>query len=527
MDEFDVIIVGYGPTGKVLARLLSDGGHSVAIVERWPAAFPLPRAVGYDHEIKRMFHALGLVDRVEAISRPMRHYVWYNADWKVLVDIDETRESVSGGPTGYLFNQPDLERVLESDLEGRPGITPILSHEARAVSQDDDGVEVEIVPFDADRRRARDEPVRRLRGRYLVGCDGANGIVRKAIGATDIDHGFDENWLVVDFRPHDAATLNIPDAAQWCNPQRPTTIVPSGVNMRRFEFMILPDERPEEVASEARAWSLLEPWVKPSDGVLVRSAAYRFRSLLAQGWRKGRMLVAGDAAHLMPPFMGQGMCSGLRDAWTLAWKLDRVLGGRSPDGLLDTYEPARAPHADALIRLSMDMGRIVCVPDAEAARRRDEAFFSGKVPPPPPFPGLSGGVIRMDAAGRPVGHAGRLLPHDVIETRDGRARLDDVTGRRFVLLTAGIGEEALSQRARRAAAIADVAIVPLGAHHVRDVGGRLSRLLETEGFAAVLARPDFYAFGSATDGPDIEAMLEELVDRLATAAVPAAGIAAR
>lgn len=527
MDEFDVIIVGYGPTGKVLARLLSDAGHSVAIIERWPAAFPLPRAVGYDHEIKRMFHSLGIVDQVEAISRPMRHYVWYNADWKVLVDIDETRESLSGGPTGYLFNQPDLERVLESDLEGRPGITFMLGHEARSVAQDDGAVEVEIVPFDADRKQAQDGPVRRLRGRYLVGCDGANSIVRKAIGTTSIDHGFDENWLVVDFRPHDADTLDIPDAAQWCNPQRPTTIVPSGVNMRRFEFMILPGEKPEEVAGADYAWKLLSPWVKPQDGVLVRSAAYRFRSLLADGWRRGRMLVAGDAAHLMPPFMGQGMCSGLRDAWTLAWKLDRVLAGRSPASLLDTYESARSPHADALIRLSMEMGRIVCVPDPEAARHRDEAFFSGKVPPPPPFPSLVGGVIRLGADGAPAGQAGKLLPHDSIETGAGPRRLDDITGRNFVLLTDGIGSSRLSEKSLRAAALVGVRIVPLGDGHERDVEGRLSGLLKSGGYAAVLARPDFYAFGSASDEADIEVLLEELVACLGAETAPAFGLAAR
>jgi hypothetical protein len=204
-----------------------------------------------------------------------------------------------------------------------------------------------------------------------------------------------------------------------------------------------------------------------------------------------------------------------------------VLTGRSPDTLLDSYEPARAPHADALIRLSMEMGRIVCVPDPEAARQRDEAFFSGKVPPPPPFPRLVGGVIRTGPDGSPAGHAGMLLPHDTIETGAGPRRLDDVTGRRFVLLTAGIGKYRLSEKARRAADLAGVVVVPLGQGHVKDIGGKLSNLLESEGFAAVLARPDYYAFGSAADEADIEAMLEELVAALGANAAPTPKVATR
>ena len=285
--------------------------------------------------------------------------------------------------------------------------------------------------------------------------------------------------------------------------------MPSGVANRRWEFKIKPGENAAEFSKPDKAWELLSPWVKPSDGELERHAVYRFRSSLARGWRNGRLLIAGDAAHLMPPFMGQGMCSGMRDSWKLAWKLDRVLKGSSPEALLDTYEVERAPHVDACIRISMEMGKVICVPDVEAAKARDEAFFSGAPPPPPIFPAISGGMI-ADEPG-----AGLLTPHDDMETPQGVRRLDDIVGRNFALVGDATNIAKLGNAARAAAASVGVALAPIGAGAYRDQTGRISAWLARYEACAVLTRPDFYAFGLARNPAQVERLLATLVAKLA------------
>jgi 2-polyprenyl-6-methoxyphenol hydroxylase-like FAD-dependent oxidoreductase len=507
--DYDVIVVGYGPTGKILARQLSDAGHRIAVVERWPEAYPLPRALVYDHEVRRMFHALGLVAQVDAITRPMSHYVWYNADWKVLADIDEARESISGGRHAYLANQPDLERVLARDLLVRPGIASFLGKEAQSVEQTADGASVTIAPFDARTEEADLSKTERLTAKYVVGCDGANSLVRETLGSTLLDHGFDAQFLVVDVRPHDPSALQFPDAIQYCNPERPMTIVWGGVVNRRWEFMIKPGEDAAEFAKPHKTWELLSRWMKPSDGELVRHAVYRFRSVLAQGWRDRRLLIAGDAAHLMPPFLGQGMCSGIRDSWNLAWKLDRVLKGSSSDSLLDAYEAERGPNVDAYIRLSMEVGKIVCAPDAEAANARDAAFSRGELPPPLDFPGLSGGIIAEGDG------AGLLTPHDELETPQGLRRLDDMIGRNFALIGDAATLEALDERARATADDLGVVLVAIGGGRYREQSGRISAWLAKHKAAAVFVRPDFYAFGLARDAAQAGQLLTELAVKLA------------
>ena len=509
-DFFDVAIIGYGPVSEIMALALARQGRSVAIFERWQERYPLPRAVCIDHEIYRVLCALGMRDQLPAVSHAGPWYRWFNAEWKELLAIDWSAESISGGPEVNFVHQPTLESMFDEAVRGCPHVQVNLGWEAIEVSQTAEYAQLLA-------RHAGDHRQRTVRCQYLIGADGANSIVREAIGGGREDKGFEADWLVIDVLPNEGVTLDIPAAAQYCNPERPTTIVPAGVRegryFRRWEFMRLPHETAAELENEERAWQLLEPWVQRDQAVMVRHKVYTFRSLLANQWRNGRLLIAGDAAHVMPPFMGQGMCAGLRDDWNLAWKLALVLEGRADARLLDTYQVERRPHASDVIDLSMYLGKVICVPDPARARERDEAFFSGKAPPPPAFPHLTAGILR----GAPDAAAGLLSPHGRVRCGAIEGRFDDVAGTGFVLISrsrralASLGEAAL--QAIRQLGARTAVIVPAGAdtgtQGWEDLDGKFLSFMEQHGIETMLVRPDFYLYGAVGAGEDPQALLTD------------------
>lgn len=507
-DFFDVAIVGYGPVSEIMALALARQGRSVAIFERWEERYPLPRAVCIDHEIYRVLCALGMRDQLPAVSHAGPWYRWFNADWKELLAIDWSAESISGGPEVNFVHQPTLETMFDEAVRACPNVQINLGWEAVEVGQTAEYARLVV-------RRTGNGQQRTVRCQYLIGADGANSIVREAIGGGREDKGFEADWLVIDVLPNEGVTLDIPAAAQYCNPERPTTIVPAGVRngryFRRWEFMRLPHETAADLENEERAWQLLEPWVKRDQAVMVRHKVYTFRSLLANRWRNQRLLIAGDAAHVMPPFMGQGMCAGLRDDWNLAWKLALVLDGRADASLLDTYQVERRPHASDVIDLSMYLGKIICVPDPGKARERDEAFFSGKAPPPPAFPHLTGGILRgaQDKA------AGLLSPHGRVGRAGVQGRFDDVVGTGFVLISRS--HRALSSMGETAAAALrqlnarTAVIVPAGADAGQqgweDLDGKFLPFMERHGIETMLVRPDFHIYGAVGSGENPQALL--------------------
>ena len=383
--DADVAIVGYGPVGQALATLLGRAGHRVLVFERFNEIYRLPRAVHLDHEIMRLLQSLGLADALAQQMVPVRDYQWFGANGELLLRFDVEGLAPSGWESDYMFFQPELERAIDRHACAEPGVSVERGWVAEGLVDSDEGVALRIrrvVEQEAGRLVSTGD-VRTVTGRWLVGADGANSFVREAGAITRRDLGFQERWLVVDAAPHDMRALaHLPIASQRCDPARPTTIVQSGPSHRRWEFMLLPGEQPADFEDPDRVWALLEPWYRPEDGALTRSAVYEFRSMLAEQMRRGHVLLVGDAAHLTPPFLGQGLCSGLRDAANVAWKLDLVLRGLASEELLDTVDPERQPQNEAIIQLAVELGKVLCQLDPQAAAERDQTLRQAGPPPP-------------------------------------------------------------------------------------------------------------------------------------------------
>jgi 3-(3-hydroxy-phenyl)propionate hydroxylase len=362
-----------------------------------------------------------------------------------------------------------------------------LGHELVGIATQDDGVALKV------RHAGGTES---LRARYLVGCDGTRSPVRQHIGSPLIDLGLRQPWLVFDVVLQQP--VDLPDhTVQHCDPRRPMTYCNVVGARRRWEIMVLPDDDRAALVQPETLWRLVAPWVRPEQARLERAAIYTFHSVIAEGWRSGRLFLAGDACHQTPPFLGQGMCAGIRDAANLAWKLDAVLAGRAPDALLDTYESERKPHVRALIELAVRLGGIIQTTDAAEAAARDARFAAGR-PEVFELPPQLLGAGAFDPQAEAV--AGRPFPQPRL--RDGRL-LDELLGRRSAVIgrrdALRAAAPATAERWHRSGAIV-----------IDQPEPGIDAWLDAHGAQAVILRPDRYIVGVARTGPELDRISQYL-----------------
>src|SRR6266851_5525203 len=407
--DSDVLIAGAGPVGQVLALLLSQRGLRVSVVERWTQPYPLPRAVAMSHDVLRVLRQLGLGDELAPMLEPWGHdgqrFILQDGAGRTLMETGFTLDSESGFATMSGFSQPDLEELLERRVHADPLIDQRRGFALDALVDDGPGVSATIRPHTGLEPIADGEP-QTLRVAYVVGCDGANSTVRSLLGLEMIDLDFNRDWLVVDVVPHTPPTW-LPYMCQHLDPARSTTLVPSGPGRRRWEFMVVPDDDQDNVDTDENAWRLLKAWgIHPGNADLVRHARYTFRGRWANQWRQGRVLLAGDAAHQMPPFMGQGINSGIRDAASLAWRLALLVTGEGRDCLLDDYSTERSGHVAEIIEETVFIGRMFCAIGPEECDERDANLkFMGTLGVEEATKNwlLQGGTIQDDGIGGTLG----------------------------------------------------------------------------------------------------------------------------
>lgn len=466
---YDVTILGGGPVGCFLSVVLSDMGVSNIVIDRDEHPYQLPRAIVMDDEIQRAFHDHQMGEWLQKYTEPLQRGDFVGPNNEVVIGADIPPLGLQGVPPVVTHYQPELDTMLRAEAEKRGAA---VRWGRTAVSLSDSGSSV-ITILDNDEK---------IESRWYVGCDGASSWTRKTVGLVLEDLKFDQEWLVVDAELHEGAEVNLPvGVRQYCHTNRPFTFVQGVRRFRRWEFQVQQHEDGRELNTETGLWTLLEGMISPATARLVRSAVYRFHAVVAPEMRKGNVFLAGDSAHQTPPFAGQGLNSGMRDAINLAWKFAFIKRGLATEKILSTYTQERAPHVRSTIAHAVDMGRLIDQLGGRVSHGVDvESGYGGTRP----SPFLESGIVAGDDSR--VGHQFWYHPEVSAAVR--------VNGASFVVVASTNIELPDSLRALDA----QIVVAP------ESVNGAY----------AVVIRPDRYVAAVAKDEMDLASLSEHLVSHL-------------
>jgi len=477
----DVAIVGFGPVGATLANLLGVAGLSVAIIERHTGPYSLPRATHIDGEAMRVLQAVGLAEEVAVTLGVHPRMQFINAQGRLLLDWARPTQP---GPTGWRdnnrFHQPELEQILRRGLSRFPKHAVLSGCELNDISEDENGIVARYT-------RVADGTSGEVHARYIVGCDGANSRVRELMGSSLDVLAEPAQWLVVDVHCTEPVSTLAPGTVQICDPARPITSIECVGGRHRWEIKLMPGDDAASFAEPDNVWQHLKPWITSQQARIERAVVYTFRAAIADSWLSGRMLLAGDAAHQTPPFLGQGLCAGIRDAANLAWKLHWIVKGLAPQSLLDSYQQEQSAHVRAFIQEAVRIGDILQVTDPDSAARRDQELVERPQMLTSIRPSLGAGLhVNWPTP------AGTLSQQPVLS--DGR-RMDDVAGLRFVVLGSREILDGVSQATRAVWRRSDALILP-------DEG---TPYLAQLGYQCVIVRPDRYILAVANSAAGLDA----------------------
>jgi 3-(3-hydroxy-phenyl)propionate hydroxylase len=506
-QDTEVAIVGAGPVGLMIANLLGIAGVRVTVLERHRSLLGLPRAIAYDAATLRLFAQVGLFEQIAPgliQNPPVRHL---SARQVRLMAMDVPVRGLFGHSALGTFYQPDLEKALLQGLSRLASVRVLLEHVVTGLDQNADGVELNISTPQGERQ---------LCANFVIGCDGGTSAVRGMVGARLVGSTYTERWLVIDalVKNHDVRQITF-----HCDPRRPRVELPAVGERVRWEFMQLPGEQEEILKSDDTIRALVMQHTKYRAFEVERKAVYTFHARVADHWRRGRVFLAGDAAHMMPPFAGQGMNGGMRDAVNLSWKLVAVLRGQATDAILDTYEVERAPAVRKMVEVSRRLGSVIMPTTRIAAAARDSIFAclnlssrfrdfigAGKIVPPP--------CVRqstLTAAGRDR-LIGQMMPQPAVSPTQGSALLDQhLTCHQWMALGIGVDPAAmLSNRDRAILDALDARFICLNGATVDTQTLSLQcadqdflRWVEQYKLRTVLVRPDRFIAARLDPGNDL------------------------
>lgn len=486
----DVAIVGGGPVAAMLLVLLDRYGLSAVALEREHDVYHLPRAVGLDGEVARVLQAAGLSGDLPRVLRPSRGMIFQNESGETLLDwsYPEGAIGAEGWADQYTYHQPDLESALRQRITASTRVELRTGTEVTDIAEDESGVEVTLLTAAGGRSS--------LRADWVIGADGASSTTRDHIGSRYETLGPSQPWIVIDMLVEPTAQTPA-KSIQYCWPSRPHMYLRLPGVRRRWEFMLLDGDDPAEITKPDAVWALLGGSLDRAAGQIERATVYRFRSMIADRWRRGRILLAGDAAHLQPPMLAQGLCSGIRDAANLAWKLAAVQRGGVDPALLDDYQSERSPHVRAWIEEATRLASIVQTTDPEAARRRDQELLAGTRSLRSIKPRLGAPVSGWPTDDEVLGTICPQILH-----ADG-SRTDDEWGLRFVVLTR---PELVVEATRIQPGLVD------GAGLLARVqsGLRAGQILDRLGRDLVVVRPDRYIGATARGADEVSAALASI-----------------
>lgn len=504
-SSYDVAVVGYGPTGATAANLLGRLGLNVVVIERDSDIYARARAISTDEEVLRVWQSVGLADRLQADMLPDRPVAFVDSHGVPFIETVIKGRGCGHPPQQFIY-QPAVDSVLREGVERFSNVEVLLQRECLRALNKGDHVELLVADLTSD-------SLDRIRASYVIACDGGASPTRGMLGVGYSGRTYDERWVVIDTKVrrewdgHDRLRFH-------CDPDRPTVDCPTPLGHHRWEYPARAGEDEQKLVSHEAVWEVLnDQGITDEQVEILRAVVYRHHVRVADRWRVGRVFLAGDAAHAMPPWLGQGMSAGVRDAANLCWKLAAVIHGQAPDSLLDSYEAERKPHVTEVTRRAVFVGRVITERRPHIAALRNHVMRVLTK-----LPGVLSGGQKLwwipnsryhdgfFAADKQPAVGWQLPQPMVIDGNGHTVRLDDVLGGSWAILRVGAVADGTRRWEQLGVPVIELAgaggAVPAA---LQDTAGALLHWLHAKRAATVVVRPDGFVYAAAPAGQALPA----------------------